>query len=224
MCYKITDSTFGKCNTQRVKILVMANAHWRDHWEKMGKSDSNGRTPILFDFEISTDVDSKLSFRLSDFVLNIGCGTGILEKGFPNNFIISIDFASSMLKHAWIVNGIRASASRLPFRDASFDKMCVYSIVQYLRKDELSLMLRDISRCLKDGGKCLIGDIPLNGSWYESIRHLIGKIVLENHFEYHSVKWMTRESEKLSMNSSLLVQPENLPFCGSRKDLLLIKK
>jgi len=202
----------------------MANTYWRDYWERTGKSDSNGRTPLLFDFAISKDIDSKLSFKSSDVILNIGSGTGILEKSFPGLFIVSLDFANSMLKHAWISNGIRAAASHLPFRDSVFDKVCVYSIVQYLPKVKLSKMLDNIARCLKNGGKCLIGDIPPRATHpYVFIRHAVGNILLKNHFEYHSFNWICRVSEKLSMRPTLLDQPENLPFAKNRKDLLLTK-
>jgi ubiquinone/menaquinone biosynthesis C-methylase UbiE len=203
---------------------VISRAHWKDHWEIMGKSDSNGRTRLAYDSAISSDIHSKLELQSSDSILNIGCGTGILEKSLPEYHIISIDFASSMLERVWITCGIRASASFLPFRAASFDKICVYSVIQYLLRKQLSKMLAEISRCLISGGMCLIGDIQENGSGMKNMfRGAIGRIAFKNHFEYHSVDWISHQCENLRLHCTLLGQSETLPFFKKRKDLLMMK-
>ena len=114
----------------------------------MGEANSDGREPNVYDSEILHDVHSKLSIQVSDTILNLGSGTGILEKNYPSHFIVSLDFASAMLRRPHILNGIRSSATYLPFRGEVFDKILAYSIIQYLSKEEVSEMLNDISNSL----------------------------------------------------------------------------
>ncbi len=203
---------------------MISSVNWKDHWETMGKSNSNGRAELQYDLAICNDIRSKLDLHFSDSILNIGCGTGILEKTSSEYFIISIDFASSMLKREWIVNGVRASASFLPFRSSTFDKICVYSVIQYLRKNQLLKLLNEISRCLKKEGRCLIGDVEANVTGIKKfLRGSIGGTFLTNHFEYHSLEWISLQCKKLGMDSITLEQPPTLPFSTRRKDLLISK-
>ncbi|MFI5422197.1 MAG: methyltransferase domain-containing protein [Nitrososphaerales archaeon] len=171
-----------------------------------------------------TDIDNKLSIGTSDIILNVGCGTGIVEEGLKVDFLVSIDFARSMLEHRSIKNGTQSDATYLPFRDEVFDKICVYSVIQYVSKTALSRMIKELSRCLKKGGRCLIGDIePESSQFRTKVRRSLGHIVLQKHFEYHSLKWICGEFKKLGVDSIVLDQSSALPFAKSRKDILLTR-
>jgi SAM-dependent methyltransferase len=87
--------------------------------------------------------------------LEIGVGTGRFAG--PLGITFGIDPAGEMLGYARArgVNVARAVAEALPFADAVFD--CVLLVTTICFVDDAPVMLREIARVLRAGGKLVIG-------------------------------------------------------------------
>jgi ubiquinone/menaquinone biosynthesis C-methylase UbiE len=191
----------------------------------MGLANSNGRPSGVYDSEIVMDIRNKLNLQKNDLVLNIGCGTGVLERLSPNLRIVSMDFSKQMLKRNFIDNAVIADGSHLPFRIGVFNKILVYSVIQYFKKDELRLMLKDISACLRPNGVCLIGDVELRrtGLW-DLIRFLYSHLSKKKLFNYYSRSWLSKELERMNLKLKIVKQASGLPFSGKRIDVLVSRQ
>lgn len=100
-------------------------------------------------------------------ILDVGCGTGILEEklletGRPYT-IVGVDASSNMVKRARAKVGghpnvsIRhAAASDLPFDAGSFDAVVSASVLHYLKEPVAGL--REMRRVLRPGGKAFVVD------------------------------------------------------------------
>lgn len=100
-----------------------------------------------------------LDFSPFDFVLDVGCGTGLLFKHIANiaDMIVGVDIAREPLKIARnIVRGsgfdgvflVRADADFLPFRDGVFNKVFAITLLQNMPNPTLTL--NEITRVAKD--------------------------------------------------------------------------
>ncbi len=69
---------------------------------------------------------------------------------------------------------VAAEAQRLPFREASFDVVFSYSVLQHLSKENVVACLRDVSRVLRPGGFTMIQMANACGmrSLYHQMRRL----------------------------------------------------
>lgn len=100
-------------------------------------------------------------------VLDLGCGTGYgtsyLKTHFaPASEIVGTDFVESQVKYAsenYACDGLSfavADSLKLPFPDASFDKvMAVYSMLYNMTREAGRKCLGEILRVLKPGGMLL---------------------------------------------------------------------
>jgi SAM-dependent methyltransferase len=190
----------------------------------MAIQNSNGREQGTFDDEITKDIQRKLSPRLEDLILNIGCGTGILESAHPTFEIISVDFSMNMLRRSGVKNGIMADASHLPFKGGIFDKICAYSVIQYLDNAKISNMIAGISFSQKSKGVCLLGDVELRSRKpIKLLRYLFAFLLVKNRFHYHSIARIKRVCNSEGLMVKVLKQSAVLPFSERRIDLLLMK-
>ena len=65
-------------------------------------------------------IKDNLKIKKSDFLLDVGCGTGIFAEEF-NCIKIGVDPAINLLNQGKNAFYIQACAENLPFKDASFD-------------------------------------------------------------------------------------------------------
>jgi len=92
-----------------------------------------------------------------DCVLDLACGTGGFTRMFAREgaVTIGVDASRTMLAQAVREGGgpryVRASASALPFRDASFDAVCCFAAL-YLIEDPYTA-IAEIARVLGPGGR-----------------------------------------------------------------------
>ena len=106
-----------------------------------------------------------LKIQTADHVLDVGCGHGRslteLAKRAPSGRVAGADPSELMVEtavdrnralvRARIVDVAIASADRLPFADAAFDKvLCVHVLYFW---DDLDAGLREIARVMKPGGR-----------------------------------------------------------------------
>ena len=130
-----------------------------------------------------------------------------------------------------------------------FDKILVYSVVQYFRNiKELITFIKLCLKLLKDGGTILIGDIPNNdmdlryqntknykkqSRFFDKQRKLYISKLEKDFFANNQVKTiqftdkillsLLKKFNTLNYESYILPQKDNLPYSVKRVDLLIRK-
>jgi demethylmenaquinone methyltransferase / 2-methoxy-6-polyprenyl-1,4-benzoquinol methylase len=137
---------------------------WFDHVASMG-NDFLWRPRALW------DLDRYRRHRPVRRVLDVGCGTGDLTRlatrHYPDAEVIGVDFTRAMLRRAQqhrLPGRVRsrvhlgeADATRLPFRDGSFDVVMSAFVVRNLPR--LGPAYRELHRVLVPGGTVLALEI-----------------------------------------------------------------
>jgi len=136
-----------------------------------------------------SDLDPYLKFLLLDAlniglnkrirILDIGCGTGIYlnflkEMGFV---AYGIDFSIPALK---ISKQIQASATKIPFKNDTFDFILSAHLIEHLESNKMQEMLNESQRVLKPGGKIFLltpngwclGKFVLGKDWFKDPSHI----------------------------------------------------
>lgn len=118
----------------------------------------------IMDFEKVTRLEQALSwsdFSNSDIVLNVGVGSGELNRELPSTFsgeLVGIDFSRAMIELA--SNGgdsfVQAAVQRLPLADNSVDTCFCLGVVGYLNHRELDTALAEIHRVLSPNGELIL--------------------------------------------------------------------
>lgn len=123
--------------------------------------------------------------NLNGKILDIGCGTGIISKLYPNLDITGVDISTEMLRYhpGKFVIG---SAEHIPFPDEHFDAIICRSTLHHLPGAIAGL--REMKRVLKSGGRIHFWET--NASWLaEIIRHHTqhGDRFSEYHHSFHNL-------------------------------------
>jgi len=103
-----------------------------------------------------------LDIGAGDRVLDVACGPGNFTRAFadaagPDGVVVGLDASRTMLAQAVRerpgdgVEYVRASATDLPFRDASFDAVCCFAAL-YLIEEPLTAVA-EIARVVAPGGR-----------------------------------------------------------------------
>ena len=200
------------------------------------------------------DLLEKLDIKVTDSLLEIGCGPGNLLvplSGFCSKVAgIDNEAAISRLKNR-MPKDIELSCLIGNFLDMnlpneSFNKILIYSVLQYLsnQSEVLNFVERALS-ILNPGGRMLLGDLPNSSKKSRFINSKTGQDV--------SIIWnkMTKYAERIpnekmqddtdlvtfddslvfelmafirdkGFEAFLLSQPLELPFGGTREDILIV--
>lgn len=199
------------------------------------------------------DLLSKLDIKVSDFLLEIGCGPGNLLVPLSSFCAkatgIDNQAALTRLKNRFLTDaGIACMPGNfldMKMSTIHFNKVLVYSVLQYLTdREEVFLFVERALTFLKPGGRMLLGDIPniskkkrfLNSSlgrltlkmWDEQSRVADAGILSVNPdrelvvFDDALVFDLMAFIRGKSFEAYLLPQPVDLPFGGSREDILIV--
>ena len=105
------------------------------------------------------------SFRVGEQVLDVGCGTGVLEERLPMGLgrVVGLDLTEEMLRIAQrkgVTSGslYLGDAQNLPFRDDSFDLVLSCYVVKYT---SASSMASEAFRVLRSGGRFVTYDFSV---------------------------------------------------------------
>jgi len=97
-------------------------------------------------------------------VLDVGCGTGtlavLIKQLYPKVDVVGLDPDPKALGRARrkakrasaLIQFDQGSADRLPYADASFDRVVSSFMFHHLRADQRAKMLQEVSRVLVPGG------------------------------------------------------------------------
>jgi ubiquinone/menaquinone biosynthesis C-methylase UbiE len=149
--------------------------NWKDFWQML----SMNRDPIAAtdrpmvsqeQYELySTEILKKLNLQNDDVLLDIGCGTGIIDKSLAEHVkkIYATDFSSGMAMKAQenIMNYKNievfvSDSNAIPLPSRSVSKAVIYAVAQYLETEQIERMIFEIERVLQIGGLALLGEVP----------------------------------------------------------------
>lgn len=93
-------------------------------------------------------------------VLDLGCGKGRFGRALEalGAQVVGMDLSAAMLSEAAGLDRVRASARRLPFRDAAFDAVIAVEVFEHIDPCSLEAVLEESRRVLRPGGRLAIVD------------------------------------------------------------------
>lgn len=120
----------------------------------------------LFDILLK-DIVEKLDLRSDDVVLDLCCGNGLITQHIAPlcTSVIAVDFVQELVdqidrkKHPNIYV-FAQDIRRLRFGTSVFDKVMIYSGIQYLSLKETHSLFEAVMRWLRGDGLFFVGDIP----------------------------------------------------------------
>ena len=149
---------------------TIANRAYYDHFAKTYDEHRHDGYHLLID-----DLESELvlPYARGRDVLEVGCGTGLILERVAEvaRSHIGIDLSDEMLAHAR-ARGLetrQASATELPFEDASFDVVYSFKVLSHV--PDLRLALSEMARVTRPGGRVFIELYNRH-----SLRYLIRKL------------------------------------------------
>jgi ubiquinone/menaquinone biosynthesis C-methylase UbiE len=95
-------------------------------------------------------------------LLDLGCGVGFFggEAQKRGAWVAGLDFSVTALEicHERLpkVGRVRADATKVPLRDASFDIVLVNDIIEHLSEEAGRAMMREVHRVLRPGGRLVL--------------------------------------------------------------------
>jgi ubiquinone/menaquinone biosynthesis C-methylase UbiE len=93
-------------------------------------------------------------------VLDLGCGKGRFSRALSElgAQVIGLDLSAAMLSEAMDLDRVRASARRLPFGPASFDRVVAVEVFEHLAPRAVDQVCDEVRRVLRPGGTFVIVD------------------------------------------------------------------
>jgi SAM-dependent methyltransferase len=181
-------------------VAVDSSLCWNGCWGAINLRSCNGQSPTAHRpmkmkrahaFPLAVGTQVRLGGRIRECaeliepgstLLDIGCSSGwlgpvVLARGFHDyvgldRVIVNGHKKSDFLK---LVEG---SVFELPFRDGSFDAVCLFDVVEHLPRGSEAEALREISRVLKIKGRLYFSTphaspihTPLDPVWTLGHRH-----------------------------------------------------
>lgn len=114
-------------------------------------------------------------------VLDLGCGTGtmavLVRQQRPGSTVVGVDGDPKILEIArskaarasLAIPFDQALADRLPYPDASFDRVLSSLVFHHLTHDEKLGALREVRRVMKPDGCFLLADFGPSVGWYAAL-------------------------------------------------------
>lgn len=153
--------------------------YWSEYWsDSLSQNNIDDQSQVLrvrnkkpideirWEFTVK-DVESHLDLKISDSMLDLCCGNGLLTDAFSPkvNSICAVDISPSLIERLKkrnlsnvdvILNDIRM----VHFEKSIFSKILWYAGIQYLDESDIVNMVFKLREWLKPSGIIMIGDIP----------------------------------------------------------------
>lgn len=108
-------------------------------------------------------LDSLLSLKKGDKILDVGCGDGaiidlILKKDVEDILITAVDYDENILKEVRDtfniqtedMNFVNADIRQLPFANDVFDQTICFHVIEHLESDDIKIILKELLRVTKE--------------------------------------------------------------------------
>lgn len=128
---------------------------WREIWAGSAGGQT-GRIP-----GVAEAVITKLRLTGKESLLDVGAGNGSLLAKLPAKKKAGIDVSEMLVKEAR-KRGLDVrvgDATKLPFKDNSFDRVLSYSVLFYLSPPEAEKNIKEMVRVCKPSGLVMLGDV-----------------------------------------------------------------
>lgn len=148
---------------------------WKEFWDTLGTSHdpiaaTDRPTVSQATYQLySTEIIQKLALRKDDILLDIACGTGIIDANLAAHVqkVFATDFSEVMAQKAKAqtatcgnVHIAICDCAALPFKDGAFSKVVVYALAQYLSQAQIDQTIGETQRIIRPGGLIMLGEIP----------------------------------------------------------------
>jgi len=133
---------------------------------------------IVRDVRYKTLLIEQADIQSGQHVLDLGCGTGTLaimaKQAQPKAEVFGLDADPDMLKVARYKSTQQNApvkfdvgfTNKLPYPDASFDRVLSSIMIHHLKTPDKELTAREVYRVLKPGGQLHIIDFGKPVTWY----------------------------------------------------------
>ena len=148
---------------------------WKEFWDALASSrdpiaatDRPTVSPRTYQL-YSAEIMQRLDLDQDDILLDIGCGTGVIDASLAPHVrkIFATDFSEAMAKKTrsnaatWgNICAVNCDGIALPFRGGVFPKTVAYAVAQYLSRDQIDQVLGEAHRVTQPGGLIMLGEIP----------------------------------------------------------------
>ena len=128
-------------------------------------------TRLMGDIRLKQQLLQASSIGPDHRVLDLGCGTGtflkMMKAGRPEVHAVGLDGDFQILRiakrkaaaHSLRIDFDQAFANRLPFGEATFDRVVSCLVFHHMSTDDKRSTFREIHRVLRPAGKMVIADI-----------------------------------------------------------------
>lgn len=189
---------------------------------------------------IASQVNYHLGLKSSDFLMDIGCGNGLLTVRYSKivNKVIGLDFTEGLLNYAQLhnqsmkVNYINSDILKIDQRLLTdVNVLVMYEVLQHLNLEEFSTLLSKLN-ILKPGAQFFIGGIPNKEKikcFYNTDDKYSYYLSCEREGRPHLGRWwIISELNEIALNHGWLISyiPQHVDLYTSyyRFDVLLVKK
>lgn len=221
---------------------------WADQFPGALESSARPPDPALM-VAIIPDVIKKLDLHPGETLLDAGCGSGYMLSEIVRQVSVEgcgADIAENQIRNAKKlfpkISFSAAPIEKLPFADASFDKVLCYSTLTYSLDWKKSV--DEVLRVCKPGGRILLADLTLSHlrlNFYASVLSSVPAVLMDWKRLGRAVKWKKRDCpwhwidmrklkayvESKGCSIQDLPQPVNRQYgCVTykyRRDILLIR-
>lgn len=181
-------------------------------------------------YETYADIQKQVAFNLFSFlqsnggdlglVLDLGAGSGFLNKFLQNYEVISIDIAYNFLKLNQNNNKINANALKMPFKKSVFNTIISSSAVQWIEDFEQLLENIDYVLC-ENGILCFSAFLKGTFSEMETISKITG---FGNILEMKDINYYETILKKHNYEMIFISEDKDTIFFDSVKKFLISHK
>tara|TARA_Y100001968_G_scaffold44221_1_gene34319 strand:- start:578 stop:1270 length:693 start_codon:yes stop_codon:yes gene_type:complete len=212
----------------------------KEFWKQV-KRTVNGKSVSKEDINlITTKIFESLELKISDKLLDIGCGNGAITSFFktkvstikafdPSPYMIEIAnkyFSSKCI--SFVVGSAKETIEIIENKDY-YNKILFYGSFSYIEVDEAKTILKKLYNLLEENSKVFIGNIPNIEFHKEFFSKYTNPIIppLKSHRSSIGVWYSPSEMERICTNigweTSTTIMPKEFYSSNYRFDITLSK-